>query len=145
MEIILRRIETTLLEVERHSAKPRRWLKFYECIPPVTVCKDVCSMMIGTQYYTGFLARLREYYDCEPMKLFMDESRCSKGYLAMYYPDEKTAYARGPVMKKTVLHEFFHHLVDTKVVFLDDSEKKTVEKLADEYARIFLQRAGETE
>jgi len=129
-----------LLE-EQRNAKPKHWLKFDACIPPQSVCKDVDSMMDNISSYLGFIGKLSEYYGCEPMNLFVDNSKMvSDKAIAAYYPDKKTAYSKESTCAKTVvLHEFFHHLVALNVVIVD---KKDEEKYADKFAEAFLSRVS---
>jgi len=125
---------------EKLPNKQKRWLKFDECVPPESICKDANSMMKGNNTYTGFLGKLAEYYGCEEMSLTVDKSIDSK-CLAIYYPLLLEAKTKAKTCDmNTVLHEWFHHLVNLKVVFVDKSKE---EKYADKYAKIFLQRIGE--
>jgi len=125
---------------EKLPNRQKRWLKFDECVPPESICKDANSMMKGNNTYTGFLGKLAEYYGCEEMSLNVDTSIDPK-YNAVYYPLLKEARSRTKTVSiKTVLHEWFHHLVNLKVVFVDKSKE---EKYADKYSEIFLQRIGE--
>jgi len=122
---------------EKLPNRQKRWLKFDECVPPESVCKDANSMMKGNNTYTGFLGKLAEYYGCEEMGLNIDTSIDPK-YSAIYYPHLHEARTRTKTIdKKTVLHEWFHHLINLKVVFVD---KEKEEKYANKYAEIFLQR-----
>ena len=119
--------------------KPKRYLKFSECIPPESVCRDVNSMLAGSKKYDGFVGRLSEYYGIEPMGCFVD-SGISPKYVAEYRRPENNAYTREPtVHRSTILHEFFHHLTTLNVVSVPKDQE---EKLADQYAKVFLQRAG---
>ena len=124
---------------EQLPSKPKRFLKFWEAVPPVSVCKDVMSMMDGMNTYEGLIGRLSEYYGCVVMGLYVDK-RISPERSAEYRPDDDAAYSRTQVvLRRTVLHEFFHHLQYQNVVVVD---KKRQEHFAGKYARIFLERAG---
>ena len=124
---------------EQLPNKPKRFLKFWEAVPPVSVCKDVMSMMDGMTTYEGLIGRLSEYYGCETMGCYIDES-ISPDYLAVYRSNKKSAYTRLKyVTAHTILHEFFHHLQYQNVVVVD---KKRQERFAEKYAKIFLERAG---
>lgn len=124
---------------EQLPRKPKKFLKFWEAVPPVSVCKDVMSMMDGMATYEGLIGRLSEYYGCEIMGCYIDES-ISPEYLAVYRSDKKSAYTRLKyVDRRTILHEFFHHLQHQNVVVIDNKRK---EHFANKYARIFLERAG---
>ena len=119
--------------------RPKRGLRYHEAVPPESACRDINSMLLGSTSYAGFMSRLAGYYGCEPMGNKRDDSIDPK-YRAVYRPDYKTCYSRGSsVGRKTVLHEFFHHLVHLGVVFVD---KKDEEDYAERYASTFLDRAG---
>jgi len=125
-----------LLEKQR----PKKWLKFDECVPPSSVCKDVFSMLAGLNTYTGVLGKLADYYGCTPMQMLVDRSIDPK-YKAVYRPNEEVAYSRETTIDaKSVLHEWFHHMVNLNVVLVN---KRAEEHWADKYATIFLQRAGQ--
>ena len=123
----------------RTIQQPKRGLRYSEAVPPASVCRDVVSMLVGTTSYEGFIRRLSAFYDCEPMGVLRDDN-VSEKYLAVYRRDEKACYSRGPsVNRKTVLHEFFHHLTNLGVVFVD---KKDEEDYANRFANAVLHRAG---
>lgn len=123
----------------RINQRPKRGLRYSESIPPASVCRDVVSMLVGIKTYDGFIQRLSAFYDCEPMGVLRDDTVNEK-YLAVYRRDKKACYSRGPTVDKaTVLHEFFHHLTNLGVVFVD---KEDEEDYADRYARAILTRAG---
>ena len=121
------------------QTRTKNYLRFDECVPPTSVCKDVVSMMDGMKTYTGFIGKLADYYGCAIMQAYVDINLDPK-YNAVYYADRKTTYTKPTVSKSTILHEFFHHLVALHIVVC---EKEDEEKKADVYARTFLVRAGE--
>lgn len=122
---------------ENLPRKAKRWLKFEECIPPGSVCKEVYSMLMGINTYSGFIGKLSEYYGCSTMELVVDTTIDPK-YRAVYRADLKKSYTRTQTVNETtVLHEFFHHLIAERVVICDKSQE---EKYADKYAEIFMQR-----
>ena len=122
----------------RKAQRPKRGLKWHELVPPESVCRDICSMMNGTDYYHGFIARLADYYGVEPMGCFVDTTINPKT-IAEYRPTQGNAYIREQIVSKhTVLHEFYHHLEHNRVIEIyKDKEVK-----ADRFATIFLRRAG---
>lgn len=131
----------TLRESFENNNKPKRGLRFYEVVPPESVCRDINSMLIGTNEYDGFLNRLADYYGVTPMKCYRDDDLDPK-YKAEYRPRSKACFSAGPsIARATVLHEFFHHLQHEGVVFVS---KKEQEEYADRYSKMFLQRAGVT-
>lgn len=126
------------LRHQLQAFRPKRYLKFEECVPPASVCKDVCSMLRGIGNYKGFIGKLSEYYGVKTMGCFVD-SKLSNKIIAQYRQSEGNAYSRNKsVSAHTVLHEFFHHMHYNDVVVINDSQK---EKLADLYATLFLERA----
>ncbi len=139
------RMALSIEALERRLAdqKAKKYLKFDECIPPSSVCRDVLSMLEGIRGYEGFIGRLSEYYGCEPMRMLVDPgNKVSDKAIATYYWAEKTAYSKGnSCSQNTVLHEFFHHMQNCKVVVVD---KEQEEKCADKFASIFLSRAAST-
>ena len=123
---------------EQLPNKPKRFLKFWEAVPPASVCKDIMSMLDGMNTYEGFIGRLSEYYGCETMGIYISK-RISPECLAEYRPATKSAYTKEKIVSEhTVLHEFFHHLQHQNVVVVD---KKDQEIYAEKYAKIFLERA----
>jgi hypothetical protein len=123
--------------------KPKRYLLFGECVPPPSVCRDVYGTMIGNRSYEGFLGRLAEYYKCEHMTFLVNPARNREDTIAIYYPYEKTAYSKNnTVAQSTVLHEWFHHMVNLGVVYLSEKEKEEEEVYARKFAEIFLGRIG---
>jgi len=135
----LNEITNKLVRIEKQiPQRQKKWLKFDECVPPISVCKDVSSMMTGNSTYDGFLGKLAEYYGCGEMSLVVDKTINPK-YLAVYRPSLRQAASRTPTASRsTVLHEWFHHLVNLHVVVIDNEK---AEKLADKYARIFMERS----
>lgn len=133
---IMQRLEKLEDEIPKRQKK---WLRFEECVPPASVCKDINSMMEGNNTFTGFLGKLAEYYGCEEMPIYVDKTINPK-YVAVYHPNLKEARSRTKhVDRKTVLHEWFHHLVNLRVVIVSKSEE---EKYANLYADVFLARAN---
>ena len=123
----------------RNMQRPKRGLRYSEAIPPASVCRDVVSMLVGTTSYDGFMQRLSAFYDCEPMGIYRDDNVDEK-YLAVYRSQEKACYSRGPSLeRRVVLHEFFHHLVNLGIVFVD---KKDEEDYANRFAKAVLHRGA---
>lgn len=123
------------------SHKEKRWLEFDECVPPSSVCKDITRMLDGVTDFTGFIGRLSYYYGCSTMDMFIDINhiKVSDKAIATYYPSEKAAYSKGKTCSpNTVLHEFFHHMVNCCVVVVNKADE---EYYADKFAQLFQQRA----
>jgi len=122
---------------------PKKFLRFSEVLPPERVCRDITSMVIGTKSYDGFLGRLSEHYGVPLLEFSVDEN-IPDGINDQYrvnewHPDGRAYCKNKTVGRRTVLHEFFHHLVHHRVAIV---EKEREEEYADRYARSFLQRAG---
>jgi len=125
------------------SKRHKKYLRFHEVVPEASVCRDINSMLTGTNEYLGFLGRLAEYYEVPLMEIQIDE-KIPDGVIAQYrvnafYPTGKAFSKNRKVGRGTVLHEFFHHLCHHNVVIVAKSDE---EKYADRFSRIFLQRAG---
>ena len=138
----LNNLQAQLLFLEQNlPRREKRYLKFDECVPPVSICKDVVSMLKGVSTYEGAIGRLCEYYGCPIMDMKVDPGdKVAKNCLAVYYPDLKTAYSAGQTIDEhTVFHEFFHHLVAHKVVIVND---RAAEHWANKYADVLLERAN---
>ncbi len=137
-------LQESILKLHRQisdSNRPKRYLRFSECVPPESICKDVNSMLLGNAGYDGFVGRLADYYNIVPMGCYVD-SNISPKVIAEYRRPENNAYSREKtVHRSTILHEFFHHLTTLNVVSVPKNQE---EKLADKYAEVFLQRAGWT-
>jgi len=127
--------------------KPKRYLKFNECIPPTEVCRSVVSMMNGVENYNGFIGKLSEYYGCSIMGIYVGlervlalERQTGKSYVAFYDSNLKAAYSKEKtVSQSTVLHEWFHHMHAQGVVSINVKDE---EYYAARYAEVFLQRAN---
>ena len=127
--------------------KPKRYLKFNECIPPTEVCRSVVSMINGVENYDGFIGKLSEYYGCSIMGMYVSlekvlalERQTGKSYVALYDPNLKVAYSKKKtVTHSTVLHEWFHHMHAQGVVSINVKDE---EYYAIKYAEVFLQRAN---
>ena len=100
-----------IASLKHELLKPKRGLRFWECIPPSEVCKDALDLSGITGNFIGMVGRLADYYKCDTMGCFVDTSIDPK-YNGVYSPSEKTAYSRtSQTDKRFILHEFFHHLI----------------------------------
>lgn len=68
------------------------------------------------------------------MRVIVDGRRAGKGNRACYF-ENKAYFTRKGLTKRTVLHEFYHHLVDVKGW---DLPSMSEENDANRYAREFL-------
>jgi hypothetical protein len=88
----------------------------------------------GCQKAVDFLT---EYYGARKMKIVLDGKRVGKrkgnGWVACYL-ENKTYFTKMGLTKRTVLHELYHHLIDTKGLEMPIREE---EKEANTYARGF--------
>ena len=89
----------------------------------------------GCQKAVGFLT---EHYRVKRMKIIRDGKRVgtrkSNGWLACYSENE-AFFSRQSLNRKNVLHEFFHHLVDSNGLEMPIRKE---EKEANGYSRKFL-------
>lgn len=85
----------------------------------------------GCQKATDFLT---EYYGVRRMKIILNGRKTGNGNTACYFKN-KTYFTKRGLNKRTVLHELYHHLVDTKGLELSETME---EKDANSYAREFL-------
>lgn len=143
--ICIRRVLNEVKE-QLDKTKQKRNLRIGECLPPPSICKDICLMMsVGrlTNTYDEIIYFLANYYGCRRMGLYVDAKRCSEKAIAMYHPSDYNAYSREKTVElHTVLHEWFHHICNCGIVFLIDKEKKDEEKYAAEYANKIIERGN---
>ena len=70
------------------------------------------------------------------MKIILDEKRVGKGYSG-YYMKNRAYFTKRGLNRRTVLHEFYHHLVDAKGL---EVPLRKEEKEANSYARDFIRQ-----
>ena len=80
------------------------------------------------------VALLAEYYGTRKMKIILDGRRVGKGNVACYFKNKAYFAPRG-LNRRTVLHEWYHHIVSAKGL---EMSGRTEEKEANLYARDFL-------
>jgi len=85
----------------------------------------------GAQKGVDFLAK---YYQVRRMKIILNGKKVSRGCLGVYMQNKARFTKRG-LTRKTVLHEFYHHLVVTGNL---EMPLRTEEKEANNYVREFL-------
>jgi hypothetical protein len=85
----------------------------------------------GCQKATDFLT---ECYGVRRMKIVPNGRKVGNGDSACYI-ENKAYFTKRGLNKRTVLHELYHHLVDTKGLELSETME---EKDANSYAREFL-------
>ena len=111
-------------------------LKLAEIFPSKHVCEKfrLIYELQGAQKAINFLAR---YYKIKRMMIIVDGRRVGNSDEASYDYETYTAYFKKKGLNKfNVLHEFYHHLANTKD--WDLSERRE-EREADRYAEKFLQ------
>ena len=138
LEEIVRKLEDIERKVERlERARKKSSLSFSAALPPPSLCKDIVGTdVIGN--WDNHMQILSDYYGIEPMGNYSDKSKVPKGSIACYHPCEGNAYYKKPTTTlKTVLHEFFHHLVYQNVV---DLKYEDEEKRANKFAEIIIRR-----
>ncbi len=77
---------------------------------------------------------LTEYYDTKQMRIVLDGRRVPRKCCGVYF-DNIACLTRDGLKKRVVLHELFHHLVQTNGLEL---QIRREEKEADSYAEEFL-------
>jgi hypothetical protein len=102
-------------------------------IPSKKVCERFFLIyeLEGCKEAVNYLA---PYYGIKSMRIVLDGRRTGNGNRACYI-ENKAYFTKRGLGKRTVLHEFYHHLVDAKRL---DLPSMTEEKEANGYARDFL-------
>lgn len=77
---------------------------------------------------------LSEHYGVKTMKVILDGRRVGNGDLGCYYRN-KAYFSRKGLNRRNLLHEFFHHLVETQGI---EMPARTEEKGANSYAKAFF-------
>jgi hypothetical protein len=77
------------------------------------------------------------YYRVRRMEVVLDGRRAGRGNRGCYF-ENKAYFTKKGLSKRTALHEFYHHLVDTRGWELPS---RIEEKRANLYAREFLGKA----
>lgn len=85
----------------------------------------------GCQKAVNFLS---EYYGVKRMRIILNGKKVGKGYVA-YYFQGKAYFTKRSLRKRTILHEFYHFLSDSKGLI---SSEKVEESGANRFAREFL-------
>jgi hypothetical protein len=85
----------------------------------------------GCQKAVDFLT---EHYGVRRMKIILNGRRVGNGNIAIYFQN-RAHFTKKGLTKRTVLHEFYHHLV---YVNNSDMPKTKEERAANQYARDFL-------
>jgi hypothetical protein len=101
-------------------------------LPPKRVRAEflIVYELEGCQKAVDFLT---EYYGVNRMKIILDGRRVSKRCYGGYLKN-KAYFTREGLKKRVVLHELYHHLVDSKGFEL---ETRTEEKEANSYVQFF--------
>lgn len=87
----------------------------------------------GCQKAVDFLT---EYYGIKRMKIILDGRKVGNGFDAWYFRNRACFKKRG-LRKQTVLHELYHHLVDSKKLeILERIEEKQANNYVAEFLRI---------
>jgi hypothetical protein len=85
----------------------------------------------GCQKAVNFLT---EYYGVKRMRIILDGKRVGKG-CSGYYLKNRAYFTKRGLTKRIILHELYHHLIDTKGLEVPTREE---EKEANMYATKFL-------
>jgi hypothetical protein len=70
------------------------------------------------------------------MKIILNDKKVGKGYEACYF-EGKAYFSKRSLNKRNILHEFYHHLIETKGL---DLPEQTEEKQANGYVSEFIKR-----
>jgi hypothetical protein len=84
----------------------------------------------GCQKAVDFLAK---FYGVRRMKIILDGRKVGNGNIAIYFQNRDYFSKRG-LKKRTVLHEFYHHLAYVNGL---EMSRNMEEKNANQYARNF--------
>ena len=87
----------------------------------------------GCQRAVDFLSR---YYGIRRMKIFLDGKRVGQKYVA-YYENNIARFKIKGLTKRTVLHEFYHHIANAKGFDMTLTEEERRARL---YSRNFMQK-----
>jgi hypothetical protein len=85
----------------------------------------------GCQKAVDFLT---EYYGVKRMRIILNGRKVGNGDRACYF-ENKAYFTKRGLMKRTVLHELYHHLVEMKGLELPE---RIEEKQANRYASEFV-------
>jgi hypothetical protein len=104
-------------------------------LPSKRICQkfSVTYDLKGCQKAVDFLA---QYYGIRRMKIILDGKRVGKKYVA-YYEKNVTRFKIRGLTKRIVLHEFYHHIANSKGFDITLTEE---EKQARLYSRNFMQK-----
>ena len=85
----------------------------------------------GCQKGVDFLA---QYYQVRRMKIILNGKKVARRCLGIYFQN-KACFTKQGLTRRTVLHEFYHHLVEVKRLEMPLTKE---EKEANVYSRWFL-------
>jgi hypothetical protein len=85
----------------------------------------------GAQRALNYLAN---YHGIRKMRIVLNGKKVGKGCEGVYFSN-KAFFTKKGLTKRTVLHEFYHHLIETKGLELPE---RTEEKEANDYAKRLL-------
>jgi hypothetical protein len=113
-----------------------------EILPSDEICKGFRNLCTNKSVQDA-VNMLSRHYQIPIMKTvfyeFSSSDKICKNARAVYYTAELAAYFdKTGYSQTTILHEFYHHLVNVGVAFAESDEQE--EYLADEYAKQFAER-----
>jgi len=102
-------------------------------VPPKRIREKflIAYELQGCQKAVDFLT---EYYGVRRMRIILNGRKVGNGYTA-YYFENKAYFTKRGLKKRTVLHEFYHHLVKMKGLELPEQIE---ERQANNYAKRLL-------
>ena len=89
--------------------------------------------LYGCQRAVNFLS---EYYGVKRMRIILNGRKVGRGYEAYYFAG-KAYFSKRSLTKRNVLHEFYHHLVETKGLEIPE---RVEEKQANGYANELVKK-----
>jgi hypothetical protein len=101
-------------------------------LPPKRVREEflITYELEGCQKAVNYLT---QYYSARKMKICLNGRKVGKDYLGFYIGNRAYLKKKG-LNRKTVLHELYHHLVETRKL---EIPQRTEEKEANSYSRAF--------
>ena len=89
--------------------------------------------LFGCQRAVDYLSK---HYEVKRMKIILNGKKLGRGYEAFYYHG-KAYFSRKSLNKRTILHEYYHFLAESKGL---DIPERVEEKEANAYAKEFQKK-----
>jgi hypothetical protein len=105
-------------------------------LPPMKI-KDKFLIIYELEGCQKAVDYLTKYYKVKRMKIVLDGKRVGKSCLA-WYLENKACFKKKGLNKQVVLHEFYHHLIDSSGLEITTRKE---ENEANCFARCFIKKA----